>query len=392
MKGKKTKKENAVITIEADDTTVVIDTEGGNSESSSDQVETPVRQSGESGQTFMARCMFDATMVVQFPDQSQRNSACDRILNGEVTKNMKSLSVLKWHSIKNVSIRRESKNGLDFIVVPIIDLVEGVHAGSGGAVMYPGAEIQRTAGDWNGVPLTIDHPEVDGNHVSALNPEVLTKWAVGTFENVRFENGKLVGEGWISLERVQEISPKTLQLIQEGHPLEVSTGLFTTSDNQSGTFNGESFDSTVSDFVPDHLALLPNDVGACSFQDGCGVRSNKEQGCGSDACRLKRSINIKELKAKGGEDKIDEKELMKLKDAFITFNKSFDELSLNELSHSKVREQLIGIVNDMDVAGVSVNFLREVFNDRFIFEKIDMENNKRTLFSQKFSISRILIL
>lgn len=375
---KKVKEENDTITIETGDTTVTIETDGDGEGS---QTVNPTPRDGETAQTFMTRCMLDSTMLVQFPDQKQRNRACERALNGGVgSMNMNMVNNI----VKNFALRREQRDGRNFVVVPIIALVEGVHSGSGGPTYYPANEIAETAGAWRGVPLTIDHPNENGNPISALNPDVLKNWSVGTFENVRFEDGKLKGEGWIDLDRVAELSPETLQMIQEGRPLEVSTGLFTTSDGQSGTFRGEEFDSTVSDFVPDHLALLPNAVGACSFRDGCGVRNNK-QGC----------TNCKLGKTEGGEKAIDEKVmdakevLSKGEDLLQAMKQSFvfnEEFTLNEISHSEIREQLIGIVNDMDKPGV-MNFLREVFNDRFIFERIDSESNKRKLFSQKFKIS-----
>jgi hypothetical protein len=72
----KPKEENVIITVETDDSKVVIDTEGDDQTTSVDAVEdgNPVRKPGESGQTFMARCVFSPTMVAQFPDQKQGKS------------------------------------------------------------------------------------------------------------------------------------------------------------------------------------------------------------------------------------------------------------------------------------------------------------------------------
>jgi hypothetical protein len=39
-------------------------------------------------------------------------------------------------------------------------------------------------------------------------------------------------------------------------------------------WNGEEYEETLYDFIPDHIALLPNELGACSWADGCGVREN----------------------------------------------------------------------------------------------------------------------
>ena len=286
--------------------------------------------------------------------------------------------------ITNFSIRTEQKDGNSYIVIPIVALVEGVHNGSGGAAFYSAAEISRTAQQWNGVPLTIDHPKDGaGSPITANNPETLKKYAVGTFENVRYEDGKLKGEGYILKDRMEVLSPTTMAILAAGMHLEVSTGLFTKTDNQPGFWKGEKFEESVSDFVPDHLALLPDAEGACNYEAGCGVRNNKLKNCkgckfneeGGGANDMKKSKGIKITMDDGAEAK-------------TTFGEVFRELKqagfwVNEISHSKVREQLFKLVSDMSNQG-SMHFLREVFNDHFIFEEIKENDSK--LFSLKFKI------
>ena len=292
------------------------------------------------------------------------------------------------HNIRNIitnfNIRTEEKEGQHFIVIPIIALVEGVHVGSGGAGFYPSAEIDRTAQNWNGVPLTVNHPiDNGGSPITANNPETLRKYSIGTFENVRYEGGKLKGEGWIDLNRIELISPETLETIRFGNRLEVSTGLFTGSDGTPGTWNGERFDETLSDFIPDHLALLPNSQGACNFDAGCGVRMNTKKEC--KICKL--NIN-----KEGGEANVNRKYL--LKDLQAMSEESLKQLKesnviwhltiTNEISHSKVREQLFKLVNDMDKPG-TMHFLREVFDKHFIFEKVT--ENESKLFKISYKIN-----
>lgn len=270
--------------------------------------------------------------------------------------------------ITNFNIRSDIKEGKEFFIIPIIALVEGVHHGSGGKGFYPAVEIDRTAQNWNGVPLTIDHPkDNNGSSITANNPEALKQYAVGTFENVRYEKGKLKGEGWIEKNRINLISPKTLEIIQAGLSLEVSTGLFSDGDGEEGIWGGEKFDETLSDFIPDHLALLPEAEGACSFKDGCGVRMNKKKG-GEE--------NVKEKTWAVSGNESTETVLRTLKYAGYW---------VNEISHSKVREQLFKLVSDMDKPG-TMHFLREVFDNHFIFEKI-VENDSK-LFSLDYKINK----
>lgn len=285
------------------------------------------------------------------------------------------------HNIKNIitnfTIRTEEKKGQHFIIIPIVALVEGVHNGSGGAGFYPSAEIDRTAQNWNGVPLTVNHPvDNSGSPITANNPETLRKYSIGTFENVRYEGGKLKGEGWIDMNRLELISPETLEIIRLGNRLEVSTGLFTNSDGMPGKWEGEVFEETLSDFIPDHLALLPNSEGACNFDAGCGVRMNTKKECKN--CKL--NIN-----KEGGEANVKDKKLsvMEFEEARVTLNGMG--FWVNEISHSKVREQLFKLVNDMDKPG-SMHFLREVFDKHFIFEKVT--ENESKLFKISYKINR----
>ena len=58
--------------------------------------------------------------------------------------------------------------------------------------------------------------------------------------------------------------------------MEVSTGYFAIDVPNEGTFDNKTHKNQHKDIKPDHLALLPNDTGACSFEDGCGIRANQE--------------------------------------------------------------------------------------------------------------------
>ncbi|MCP4475398.1 MAG: DUF2213 domain-containing protein [Gammaproteobacteria bacterium] len=278
--------------------------------------------------------------------------------------------------ITNFAIRREEKQGQNYLVIPIVALVEGVHAGSGGSGFYSSAEINRTAQNWNGVPLTIDHPKDDGgNPVTANNPEMLKKYGVGTFENVHYEQGKLKGEGWINKDRVGLLSPETLNLLRLRARLEVSTGLFSSGDGVAGSWKGERYEETLSDFIPDHLALLPTSEGACNFKDGCGVRMNQKEEC--KACVLNTKGGGKQLSNERFEIDFD------IYDVKERLNKHG--FCVNEISHNKVREQLFKLVSDMDKQG-TMHFLREVFDNHFVYEEVVGNDSK--LYKLGYKVSK----
>ncbi len=71
------------------------------------------------------------------------------------------------------TIRTEMLNGKEHLVVPVVMMVEGVHSGSHGPLLHLAEELGKFTGAWDGRPVTISHPSVDGQNVSASSPSVL---------------------------------------------------------------------------------------------------------------------------------------------------------------------------------------------------------------------------
>lgn len=157
-------------------------------------------------------------------------------------------------------------------------LVEGVLNGSKGPLYYPLDEIARNADGWNAMPLTVGHPTApDGSHISARDPAVLNKHGIGYVFRTE-ANGKLTGEGWFDVEATRRVDSRILSALEAGRSLELSTGLFT--DNEpapdGAVFNGTPYTHVARNYRPDHLAILPDEIGACSRAAGCGVLVNSE--------------------------------------------------------------------------------------------------------------------
>lgn len=176
------------------------------------------------------------------------------------------------------SVRTEQFEGRTHLIAPVIILTEGVHCGSAGCKLYMAEELSALPQAWNGRPLPVFHPENEnGEALSANSPELIQQQSVGFLFNTEFVEGvlaKLKSELWIDIEKARMISPETLAIIQARKPLEVSTGLWSFDEETAGEWNGKTYDSIMRGPVPDHLALLPGGLGACSLDDGCGVRAN----------------------------------------------------------------------------------------------------------------------
>jgi len=164
--------------------------------------------------------------------------------------------------------------GREHFVVPTVMITVGVHSGSRGPVYYSAENLRNSVDLWNGRPVVVWHPELYGSPVSASTPLAFDRQRIGTLFNTRFENNALKSEAWIDPQRVAAIDARVLTAIRKREMMEVSTGLFSQNDTTAGTWNGRPYNQTATKITPDHLAVLPTGVGACSIADGAGLIRN----------------------------------------------------------------------------------------------------------------------
>jgi hypothetical protein len=234
-------------------------------------------------------------------DKGGSESACDasaiRQANSVVNNNAMETTVERFcvHSVAfaDYRIQERTLNHRKHLVVPVVMMVEGVHRGSHGAVYHRSEELAKFVGAWNGIPVTASHPNKDGENVSANSPEMFEQFQIGQIFNTHFEDGKLKAEVWIDEQRAIAVSPNALAAIRQGRPLEVSVGVFSNTLAIEGEWHGETYESVASDYRPDHLALLPGERGACSWDDGCGIRVNKEGGNMEELLKTFKTLNEK---------------------------------------------------------------------------------------------------
>ena len=177
---------------------------------------------------------------------------------------------------KNYTIREEQLGGRTHLVVPIIMMTQGVHRGSHGPILHLADELGKFPGAWDGIPVSINHPQEDGQNVSANQPHILDEYVVGRVFNTMMDGQKLKAEAWLDPQLLEKVSPEAMAYIKLGKPLDVSVGVFTDEDMQAGDYGEEHYEAVARNHRPDHLALLPGGTGACSWSDGCGVRVNSK--------------------------------------------------------------------------------------------------------------------
>ena len=260
------------------------------------------------------------------------------------------------------TVREAILDGVNHLVIPVVMMVEGVHAGSDGPMLHREAELSQSPEAWNGAPVTISHPqELDGEgnpiNVSANSPEVLNSTGVGRIFNATYNNG-LRAEAWIDEEKLSAVSPVALATIRAGEAMEVSIGVFSDTDETVGEFRGETYESIALTYRPDHLALLPGEIGACSNEDGCGLRTNKKGG------------NVKELL-----------------DSFKSLSQKGYAVSLltNQEGFQEISNLLRNSIDSMDTNS-KMHFLEEVFTNDFVYRVRNTEGGS-TLYRRGYTVN-----
>ena len=167
-----------------------------------------------------------------------------------------------------------SLNGKEYLTAPVVMAKTGVM----NKIMYPESELKRSVPGWNFRPVTVNHPTSDdGNFLSANTPETLEKFQVGFIFNTRMDKAKLKAEVWLDKELLANHADLK-EKIDAGEMIEVSTGLFLEAVEKEGVYANKEYTAQGEKYIPDHLALLLNEVGACSIKDGAGFpRANQEE-------------------------------------------------------------------------------------------------------------------
>lgn len=183
---------------------------------------------------------------------------------------MRTLASLTFN-LANAPIRRETLHGRQYIVAPMAMLTEGVHNGSGGPLLYRADECKKAVAAWNMKPIVVYHPAINGQGVSACDPDILEKQQVGMVMNARWAGGKLRADAWIEEERANVVDNRITDALDSNKMMEVSTGLFTDNLGSGGEWGGKVYNAEATNHQPDHLAILPDQIGACSIADGAGL-------------------------------------------------------------------------------------------------------------------------
>lgn len=172
--------------------------------------------------------------------------------------------------------RRETLHGRSYLVAPATLINPGVLNGSKGPGLYETEEIGKDPTAWNYMPIVVYHPTRDGQPVSGRTPDIIEKQWIGNVFNAQVDSA-LKSELWFDVEATRRVDTRVLNALEKGEKIELSTGLNLDMEPATeGAVHNAPTGPRPYAFIarrlrPDHLAILPDAVGACSVQDGCGV-------------------------------------------------------------------------------------------------------------------------
>ncbi|HAX0621190.1 TPA: hypothetical protein JX717_002401 [Escherichia coli] len=181
------------------------------------------------------------------------------------------------------TIRRETYNGREHIVVPSYTLPFGIVMNR---EYYPEAEIIANYQSLEGTLAPLGHPTVDGEFVSAFSPEGLNIGFCGAWNrNVELRGNRVYVEKWVDVETASHSEQgrellSRLEALEKGEskdPIWSSVAVYRQRMPATEEMKAQGADSVVKIMSIDHDAILLHEPPAASPEQGVGLMVNTDQ-------------------------------------------------------------------------------------------------------------------
>ena len=190
---------------------------------------------------------------------------------------------VKSLAINASNISTTTINGQEHYVirgaVPIVDDI----VMNGG--LYPAEEINNSYQTMERKLMPIGHPMVNGKYVSANDPQAVNDYYAGAWaQNVSKASDKVVMDVYVN-KAVAEAKPDGKRLIQRlddmitgnnAEPIHVSTGLLLNKEQKAGESKGKKHYRVAHNMQFDHIAILLDEPGAGTPEEGVGMFVNAD--------------------------------------------------------------------------------------------------------------------
>ena len=184
---------------------------------------------------------------------------------------------------KSSKITKEIINNKEhYIIRDVVPVVDDVVMNNG---LYPKEEIDKSYSSINGNLMPIGHPNIDGQFVSASNAKAINEYYGGAWaENVHKDQDKVLLDCYVDIEfaRNHEKGKQLLERLdamfngEDVNPIHVSTGLILNKVYKTGKSKGKKYDWVATNMQFDHVAILLNEQGAATPNEGVGMFVNSE--------------------------------------------------------------------------------------------------------------------
>lgn len=184
---------------------------------------------------------------------------------------------------KSSKITKEIINNKEhYIIRDVVPVIDDVVMNNG---LYPKEEIDKSYSSINGNLMPIGHPNIDGQFVSASNAKAINAYYGGAWaENVHKDQDKVLLDCYVDIEFAKN-HEKGKQLLErldamfngeDVNPIHVSTGLILNKVYKTGKSKGKKYDWVATNMQFDHVAILLNEQGAATPEEGVGIFVNSE--------------------------------------------------------------------------------------------------------------------
>lgn len=189
--------------------------------------------------------------------------------------------------VNSQSIRKATHNGREHWVVPSYTLPSNVIMNGG---LYPAAEIDAHFNKLEATLAPLGHPQVDGQYVSAFSPEAINANHVGAYNrNVKKSGNRIYLEKWVDVETASQTENgrrllERLEALNKGEdvpPIHTSVGVYLEKLEASSDDGDFEWIAKIHDI--DHDAILLDEVGAATPEQGVGMMVNADQAVGLKA-------------------------------------------------------------------------------------------------------------
>lgn len=184
--------------------------------------------------------------------------------------------------VNSQSIRRETHNGREHLVLPSYTLPANVVMNGG---LYTEDEINAHYQGLEGTLAPLGHPQVNGQFVSAFSPEGLNVGYVGAWNrNVKKSGNRIYLEKWVDVARAGESEGgkellERVAAIERGDdvpPIHTSVAAFLDQLEPNEQQRATGADWVAKIHSMDHDAILLHEVGAATPEQGVGLMVNAD--------------------------------------------------------------------------------------------------------------------